>query len=182
MGDPRSEGPGAGSYALAIVGITGLALCIAAMWFGMRMVMDVGGMCASGNSPYEIQTQCPDGAPILLIPSGFLGFFFGFMMAVGFSRISSGAGSLVLLFWPALFLSLGWNFLQYSFDPPGGGSLDIGWLICGIVFVLMGVVPLFTLPSIVKSIKDGRAAVFSILIGGSAAGILGAWWLANAVA
>ena len=75
-----------------------------------------------------------------------------------------------------------WGAAGSSFDPPGGGSLDIGWLICGIVFVLMGAVPLFTLPSIVKSIKDRRAAVFSIVIGGSAAGILGAWWLANAVA
>ena len=43
--------------------------------------------------------------------------------------------------WSALFLALGWNFLEYGFDPPAGGTSP-GWLVCGFVFVLMGGVPL----------------------------------------
>jgi hypothetical protein len=54
---------------------------------------------------------------------------------------------LVLLAWPALFISLGWNFLQYGIAPPAelepeGGPIW-GWLIPGVVFVLMGAVPLW---------------------------------------
>ena len=45
------------------------------------------------------------------------------------------------LAWPALFCSLGWNFLSYAFDPPGGG-FEVGALICGIVFWVMGAGPL----------------------------------------
>ena len=49
--------------------------------------------------------------------------------------------SLVFLAWPALFLSLGWNFLEYGFFPPEGGWVW-SWLFCGVLFVLMGAVPL----------------------------------------
>ncbi len=47
---------------------------------------------------------------------------------------------LVFLAWPALFLSLGWNFLAYGFFPPEGGWVW-SWLFCGVLFVLMGAVP-----------------------------------------
>ena len=40
-----------------------------------------------------------------------------------------------------LFLALGWNFLDYGFDPPGGGT-SVSWLVCGAIFVVMGGVPL----------------------------------------
>jgi hypothetical protein len=47
--------------------------------------------------------------------------------------------------WSALFLALGWNFLDYGINPPGDNGTVIGWLICGIVFVIMGGVPLLLL-------------------------------------
>ena len=51
-----------------------------------------------------------------------------------------------LLAWPALFLSLGWNFLEFGFDPPGeDDGLVWGWIVCGVVFWLMGGLPLFAL-------------------------------------
>jgi hypothetical protein len=53
-----------------------------------------------------------------------------------------GAPSIVWLAWPALFLSLGFNFLQFGIDPPGGGDVQAGWLACAVVFGLMGGVPL----------------------------------------
>ena len=45
---------------------------------------------------------------------------------------------------PALFLSLGWNFLEFGLRPPGGepGEVVWSWLFCAVVFGLMGAVPL----------------------------------------
>lgn len=50
-------------------------------------------------------------------------------------------GGLVALAWPALFLSLAWNFLEYALQPPEGEGIVWGWLIPGVLFVLMGGVP-----------------------------------------
>jgi hypothetical protein len=50
------------------------------------------------------------------------------------------------LLWPALFLSLGWNFLQYAFDSPtAGGGIVWGWLVCGVLFMLMGGLPILVM-------------------------------------
>ena len=39
------------------------------------------------------------------------------------------APSFTSLLWPALFLSLGWNFLDYAFSSPlSGGDVVWGWL------------------------------------------------------
>jgi hypothetical protein len=63
----------------------------------------------------------------------------GFVLAGTFR----GGPKLVALAWPALFLALGWNFLEYAFDPPPPDDGVVwGWLICGVVFVAMGGIPL----------------------------------------
>lgn len=36
----------------------------------------------------------------------------------------------------------GWNFLEYGLSPPDGSSVAVGWLICAVVFALMGGAPL----------------------------------------
>ena len=177
--DDRS--PRLSSYVIAGIGIIGLAYCLSALWIGMRDVMEVGGSCASGNSPYVIENPCPQGSEILMAPAIPLGFVFGAMMGYGLMGISRGAASLVIVFWPALFLSLGWNFLEGAINPPGGGGLDVGWLICGIVFVLMGAPVLFGLPGIFRGIEARRAVVVAMLAAGSVLGILLAMWVADAV-
>jgi hypothetical protein len=58
------------------------------------------------------------------------------------STIGGPYAALPLLAWPALFLSLGWNFLEFGVQPPGGG-LAWGWLVPGVMFVLMGGGPLW---------------------------------------
>jgi hypothetical protein len=51
--------------------------------------------------------------------------------------------NLVLLAWPALFISLGWNFLEYAlWPPPPDTGVIWGWLIPGVIFEVMGIVPL----------------------------------------
>lgn len=115
----------------------------------MRAVMDVGGFCAEGG-PFEIETHCPQGVPGIMV-GGLLGGLVLAFVYVGVAvwrRIPSFA----MLLWPALFLSLGWNFLEYAFDPPGtGGGVVWGWLICGVIFMLMGGLPLlFMLPATIR--------------------------------
>lgn len=58
--------------------------------------------------------------------------------------LTAGRGpKLWALAWPALFLSLGWNFLDFGLDPaPPSEGVDPGFLTCGVVFVLMGGLPL----------------------------------------
>jgi len=123
-----------------LVGIAGLAFCIALLWLGMRAVMDLGGFCASGG-PYVIEVQCPD-AVVASTPLSILGgFAFSGLILWGGAGLGGAWVSLVFLAWPALFLSLGWNFLQYGFTPPEGGWVW-SWIVCGVLFVLMGAVPL----------------------------------------
>lgn len=123
---------------LAIVS-TGLTL----VFLSMRAVMDIGGYCASGG-PYVIATECPGGTAALL-PAGIIGGLVGvWMYAVTSSKLPGPR--LTLLTWSALFLSLGWNFWEYGLNPPDGSDgLVWGWIICGVVFVLMGAFPLLGL-------------------------------------
>jgi len=173
--------PRTSSYVYAVIGTIGISYCLAALWIGMRLVMDVGGNCASGNSAYVIQAQCPDGSALLVAPAVPLGFVFGAIMAFGFAGIAKGAGSLVLLSWPILFLSLAFNFFQGAFNPPGDSTFDVAWLICGIVFALMGLLPAPGVPKLFAEVEPRRGQVVAILVGGAAAGVLLAIWLANAV-
>jgi len=126
---------------LYAVGVAGLAMCLTFVFLAMRAVMDVGGFCAEGG-PYVIETHCPDGVPLVLIGGIFGLFGFGGLMAWKGSMIGEPYGALVLLAWPALFLSLGWNFLEYALTPLAGQGIVWGWLIPGVLFVLMGGLPL----------------------------------------
>lgn len=135
------------SLAAAAAGITML-------FMGMRAVMDIGGVCASGASPFPISRPCPTGAPLLVIG----GIWLGIIGAVAYVFLSLGAGipSLAGLLWPALFLALGWNFLEYAFAPPVGTGPVWGWLIPGVLFVLMGGVPLWF---VIQGWRDGSSPV-----------------------
>jgi hypothetical protein len=121
-----------------VVGVFLFAIGLTLLFKGMRSVMDVGGYCASGGA-YEIRQECPSN--VWTIPVGiFVGLAgTGFVIAGTFR----GGPKLVALAWPALFLALGWNFLEYAFDPPPPDHGVVwGWLICGVVFVAMGGLPL----------------------------------------
>ena len=129
--------------------LAGVACGLTLVYLSMRAVMDVGGFCAEGG-PFVIEQHCPQGVPGIMV-GGLLG---GLVLAFVYVGVAlwKGIPSFAMLLWPALFLSLGWNFLQYAFDPPGaGGGVVWGWLICGIVFMLMGGLPLLVmLPATVR--------------------------------
>jgi hypothetical protein len=156
---------GIADLALYLVGVAGLAACLTLVFLGMRAVMDVGGFCAEGG-PYVIETHCPEGVPLVMIGGVFGLFGFGGLTAWKGSMIGSSYGTLVLLAWPALFISLGWNFLEYAIWPPGGEGIVLGWLIPGVIFVLMGGLPLLAFLRIGRPGRAGKA--FEWVVGGRA--------------
>jgi hypothetical protein len=126
---------------MSAAGMVLLAASLTVLFLGMRDVMDVGGACASGQTGYEIAVECPDGAwsvPVAI-----------FAGLIGLGIHAWGATHLpgprwLALAWPALFLSLGWNFWEYGLDPPQESGMGTmwGWVVCGALFVLMGGLPL----------------------------------------
>lgn len=133
-----SRNPVVGSI-IVFVSLAGAVCGLTLLFLGMRGVMDVGGSCGSGG-PYVYRQACPGGvagATMIGIWGGVI--FFGVYV---WQVLSRGVPHLIELAWPALFLSLGWNFLEYGLNPPGSSGLGIGWLICAVAFGLMGAVPL----------------------------------------
>jgi hypothetical protein len=119
------------------VSFLGVVVGLTLTFLVMRAVMAIGGSCASGG-PYVSARQCPD--VTWLMPVGIVG---GLILAGVYVLMKPArAPSFVSLLWPALFLSLGWNFLEFGLAPPGKRGLDWGWLVCAVVFALMGGLPL----------------------------------------
>lgn len=117
-----------------------------------RAVMDIGGSCASGG-PYVVGRTCPKGTAWMAPVSIFVGLGAVLLYAVACLRLPGPR--LVLLAWPALFLSLGWSFWEYGLDPPEGASgVAVGWIVCGVVFVLMGGAPLLLFVTSAKARHD----------------------------
>jgi hypothetical protein len=125
-----------------LVGIVLGTMSITLLFLGMRAVMDVGGACAEGG-PYRSAQPCPEGVPLAMI-GGMFGLFGAAGLIVWFgSQLGKGAVAIVALGWPALFLSLGLNFMDYAFHPPDTESTPVwGWLIPGVLFWLIGGAPL----------------------------------------
>ncbi len=112
--------------ALAVLGLTWLNLVASS-------VLSVGGSCSSGG-PYVSAAPCPGGAwmaPVgIFVAIGGLGLYL--------LRRPAGSPQLVLFAWPALFGSLGIQFLRAAAAESGA----YGWWLCGVVFLLMAAAPL----------------------------------------
>lgn len=129
--------------------LAGIACGLTLLYLGMRSVMDVGGFCAEGG-PFVIEQRCPQGVPGVMVGSILGGLVLSFVYV--WQTLAHRVPSFALLLWPALFISLGWNFLEYAFGSPvAGGGVVWGWLVCGVVFMLMGGLPLLAvLPATVR--------------------------------
>lgn len=136
-----------------VLSLAGVACGLTLMFLAMRAVMQVGGFCAEGG-PYVIQQECPQGTPAALL----LGLFGGLVCLGLYLAVATAhrVPNLGFLSWPALFLSLGYNFFDFGFDPPFGDGVAWGWILCGVVFFALGGTPLvlFLLPSFRRSIKE----------------------------
>ncbi len=160
-----AEQPDYRAIAWLLVAAGGLAACLTLLFLGMRAVMDIGGACASGG-PFVSVQPCPDGVPALMV-IGTLGLFgFGGLGLWAGARVGGAWVALPLLAWPALFLSLGWNFLEYGLRPPGEEpGPAIGWLFCGVVFMLMGAVPLWIAISARNELREGGGSAVATRFG-----------------
>jgi hypothetical protein len=125
------------------LGTASFVVCLTLLYESMRSVMEVGGSCASGG-PYAISRPCPKGVGWVIPVSIFGMCFAGVFTLLGV--FDEGGPRPYVFAWSALFLTLGWNFLDFGFDAPGGGT-SAGWLVCGFVFVVMGGAPLLFLLS-----------------------------------
>jgi hypothetical protein len=129
------------TFAGYLAGVALGSACLTLMFLGMRSVMDIGGACAEGG-PYVPVQPCPDGAALALIGGSF-GLFAAAGLMIWFgSRLGKGYVTLVFLGWPALFISLGFNFLQYGLNPPPGQPVEWGFLVPGVLFWIIGIGPL----------------------------------------
>jgi hypothetical protein len=141
------EGPRVRPSVAIFIGLAGASAGLTLLFLGMRSVMEIGGACAEGG-PFVPVRPCPKGVTLVMIGGIWGGLVFAGVYA--WQSFRNGVPNFVALLWPALFLSLGWNFLEFGLDPPGGG-LAWGWLVCAVVFGLMGAVPLvFAGPWIVR--------------------------------
>jgi hypothetical protein len=135
----------------SLVGLAGVAFSLTLLFKSMRAVQSIGGFCASGG-PYQIAHSCPKGVTGLL-PLSIIGglVFLGLFAAC----VGDRGRPAVLLAWPALFLSLGWNFLDYGLHLTSGSGVNGGFLTCAVIFILMGAVPLFFMvPELFKSLTE----------------------------
>jgi Short C-terminal domain len=153
-----SSGPSIRSIAGYLAGVALGSMCLTLVFLGMRTVMDVGGACADGG-PYVSAQPCPAGSALAMF-GGVFGLFAAAGLMIWFgSRLGGPYVGLVFLGWPALFLSLGFNFVQYGFDPPGGdGGLEWGWIVPGVIFWIMGGAPLLVGIAGWLAVRGGRSS------------------------
>lgn len=137
--DSGETTPTPGSLAGLFLSTWILAGCLTLLFLAMRGVMALGGMVATGG-PYAIEHPAPDW--VWVVPVSILAGLASAFASFAFHR-STGGPAIYVLAWPALFTSLGYNFLDFGLNPPGDGTgLAWGWLICAALFLVMGLGPL----------------------------------------
>ena len=170
LGERRPASVAFQASSALIAGVT-----LAWLYYGMRIVMDVGGSCADGG-PYVSAQPCPDGTWMMAVgmPVMMLTIIPATLLAV-----TSSTPIPIFPMWAVLFTSLGANFLEYGFADPKSPD----WIACGIVFVLMAapawVVVALTLrrrPTDVPGEAGVRINWLSIYLGLGAIGWALGWW------
>lgn len=139
---------------LALLGAGGMAASITTMYRGMAVIMETEGGFVAVGGPYEIAHPAPTWA--WLLPVAFIGvFIFGGLALWGTTK---GWGESPMLYgWMGMFIPFGWNFLRLGFDPPGGGRAW-GWIVSGVLFWIMGIVPAgFVVSWAIDAFKNARA-------------------------
>ncbi len=166
MKTKSSTGRRNSSYTLSsslrlFLGLLGFCCSLTVLFFCMKAVMAVGGFCAEGG-PYQIRVPCPEGINVLMPVSVFGLFIFG---ALAISATIWRGAYLIILMWSSLFLSLGWNFFEFGLNPPDGQDAVISWLICGVMFVAMGGLPLFFLMRASRKSHEVKRGFFTRILG-----------------
>jgi len=160
--DDRSFGAFASQMLMHLFSLFGFVFCLTCLYLAMRGIMRLGGMVASGG-PYAIEHPAPGYAWIFPVSMLTGAVFIGIN---AFTSRRVGGLSILALSWPAAFLSLGWNFLDFAFNATQGHGLVWGWLVCGVVFVLMGGLPLiYVAQGALKTLRGQDRTSFFVGIG-----------------
>ena len=134
---------------LAFVAAAGLAACITLLYRGTAVIMETAGGFVATGGPYVIAHPAPDW--VWLIPVSIFGLIA--FAAIDWAAAKRGWGlNLWLFVWMALFISLGWNFLRLGFNPPEGLQGAWAWIMCGVIFWVMGLAPAFL---VFKGAREG---------------------------
>ncbi len=140
---------------LALIGAGGTAASITVLYHSMGTIMETSGAFVASGGPYEIASPAPDW--VWLVPvSIWAMLIFGGLALYATKR---GWGESPLLYgWMGLFVSLGWNFLRLGFNPPEFMESAWGWIVSGVAFWIMGLVPAgFVASWAIDAVKDARA-------------------------
>jgi hypothetical protein len=129
------------------LGIAAGAAAITLLSMLLRAATAVGGSCADGEASVAGQPcrSHPGMALLLAVACALV-----CLLAVSWGSAALGAPKPLFLAWPALALTLGWNFLRDGFDPPMGEGLALGYVVGGVVFLLLGAAPLLLRLSAVR--------------------------------
>jgi len=149
-GERRPEGPA--RRIVRIVNPFVFTFCLACVWLGMREILELGGFVASGG-PYVVAHEAPGW--VWVIPLSIM-LMVGSMLTAAFTDFRSGSPNFMLFSWSMLFVSLGWNFLEYGFGIGKGGGVAWGWVVCAGLFLSMGLLPL--VPATSMLVRWTRAA------------------------
>ena len=117
------------------------------LYLGMRGIMRLGGYVASGG-PYAITHPAPGWVwvmPVAII-LGLATVFTSFAMGK-----KLGGPNIMALSWSAVCLSLGWNFIEFGIKPQSGAGPAWFDIICGIVIILLGAIPLILIILVIRS-------------------------------
>jgi hypothetical protein len=104
-------------------------------------LLEIGGTCAGGG-PFVGERPCPEGVP-LAIAGGVLGALVCSWINIRLAIKYSIGSMIILVGWPGLFLSLGYNFVEFGLNPASGDGVVWLWLVCAGVLGLVGAAPLF---------------------------------------
>ena len=155
VGEPERPVRRAVAVVVLGLGVAAGAAAITILSLIMRSVTAIGGSCADGG-PYVSAQPCPTGTgtALLLVFACTLTC----LIATFWGAAVLKAPIPLLLGWPALFLTLGWNFLEDGLDPPNGQDVVTGFVVCGVLFVIMGGAPLLLWLSVVRDARRTRRA------------------------
>jgi hypothetical protein len=126
-------------------GTLGVGAAIWTLTHAMGGILNDGSLCS-----LDVQ-QCHTG-PIGLVPVSIVGGVVA-LIIVG-ACLPAGYGRLLWLAWTALFWSLAFNMIRFGLAWGNQGT-RYAFLVPGVLFALMGAVPLFVLPG---ALKDARRA------------------------
>lgn len=120
-----------------VIPLAGFTAALVTLTLCLLEVTSAGGFCARGG-PYVIAHEC-SGHSALLIPAS----IWAMLIFLALSLLSGGFGArLVLLFWSALFCTLGGAFMYSARLPNYSAAVGYG---VGGMFVVMGAPPLLVL-------------------------------------